>query len=653
VELTPGSEFAGYRIEKLIAHGGMGIVYQAVETSLARQVVLKVLLPELASDPAYRMRFEQEAMLAAAVEHPNIVPIFRTGEQDGSLFIAMRHVRGPDLQQLINSYGAMDVEQTRSIIEQIASALDYIHSRGMVHRDVKTANVLVGVSGEDAGRAYLADFGIARAASADRNLTRMGAFLGTREYASPEQLRGEELDWRTDVYALGCVLYECLTGSPPYSDHDSPQLAHMSEPPPLPSASRPELPAGVDEVVATAMAKDREGRYESAGKLAEALTAAIRGSADRADTEVGVVIEPDPRAGGADAGQMEGVAPAVASANMSDMGGVPAGTDLAGSLPPPGSRGETVIGPRRAPAPSEPASPPAQRDDVGAGRLGTVMQDRPPEPEAERLAASASREFHLAGRTFPLVPAAAFAAALLVTLIVGLVVLTSAGPSSSSAPVAPPPPTGLTATQKVLQISLTWGQGGAGAVTYRILRDGVLLRDDYAETTYDDVRNVRLDHTYLYAVYEVVGTHVSKAATIPITTKEPSVAEARLAGTYDVVAYSHHKRQAAFLWRFSPRCSSGACSDEWHSDGRSALARRTGERYRFHYSLSGQNAIFLCGTAPVITRISATVRVRQARAVRGTWSARRLDGTLRLFTPPRAGCRARTDIYTASAQFVG
>jgi len=274
-ELSIGTAIAGYRIEALLGRGSMGTVYSAEDVQLERRIALKVVAPELALDERFRERFLRESKLAASLEHPHIVPIHSAGEDKGVLYLAMRYVDGRDLGALLASLGRLDAERTLSIIDQVAGALDAAHARGLVHRDVKPANILL-AKGD---YAYLADFGLAKHASTVSSLTGSRAILGTVDYLAPEQIEAKPVDGRVDVYALGCVLYECLVGEPPHRrDNElAALLAHMNEPPPKPSERRAELPAALDDVIATALAKDRELRFATCSELVGAARAALHG----------------------------------------------------------------------------------------------------------------------------------------------------------------------------------------------------------------------------------------------------------------------------------------------------------------------------------------------------------------------------------------
>src|SRR5262245_41128933 len=203
-----GDSFDGYVVDALLGRGGMGTVYLATQERLARQVALKVIAPDLADDDEFRTRFLHESQLAASLDHPNVIPIFDAGEVEGVLYLAMRYVRGRTLKAHLSERGPLGLDETVELAEQIGGALDAAHEAGLVHRDVKPANVLLA---DPDRHAYLCDFGLAKR-TASRGVTRTGSFLGTADYCAPEQIRGEPVDGRADVYALGCVLFECLAG---------------------------------------------------------------------------------------------------------------------------------------------------------------------------------------------------------------------------------------------------------------------------------------------------------------------------------------------------------------------------------------------------------------------------------------------------------
>ena len=274
MDLAVGSEIAGYRIEGVLGRGGMGVVYRATQRRLDRAVALKLIAPAFAQDPAFRERFERESRIAASIEHPNVIPVHEAGEHDGLLFISMRFVDGTDLRALLGSEGRLEAVRATALVAQVAAALDAAHARGLVHRDVKPANVLV--AGGD--HAYLTDFGLSKHAASAAGLTGTGQFVGTLDYIAPEQLGGDRVDARADVYALGCVLFETLTGQVPFPrDSDPAKLwAHMNEPPPRPSEVVPGVPERFEAVVTRALEKRPDDRYASAGDLGRAAVAAAQ-----------------------------------------------------------------------------------------------------------------------------------------------------------------------------------------------------------------------------------------------------------------------------------------------------------------------------------------------------------------------------------------
>lgn len=268
--MNAGDAFGPYRIESVLGRGGMGTVYLATHTRLERRVALKVISPDLADDPDFRARFLRESRLAASLDHPHVIPIYDADEVDGVPYLAMRYVDGPSLHEVIRASGALSRGETLRIAEQIGGALDAAHEADLIHRDLKPANILLAEAGR---HAYLCDFGLAKRTSS-RGMTHAGSFLGTVDYCSPEQIRGEPLDGRADVYSLGCVVYHCLSGEPPYARESEVAVlqAHLNDPPP---ALSPDL----DGVFARAMAKDREDRYATGAALTYDLREAIAGGA--------------------------------------------------------------------------------------------------------------------------------------------------------------------------------------------------------------------------------------------------------------------------------------------------------------------------------------------------------------------------------------
>ena len=266
--LAVGSNFAGHRIDALLGRGAMGAVFRATDYALERTVALKVIAPDRARDPVFRARFRRECRLAAAIDHPHVVEVFHAGQERGLLYLTMRYIDGADLGEALGAESPLEPTRAVSIVCQIAGALDAAHARGLVHRDVKPENILLAtVSGRE--HAYLTDFGIARHAL-EEHLTGTGVALGTVDYVAPEQARGAEVDGRADVYSLGCVLFQMLTGAVPFDrDNALEKLwAHVHDPPPKLLRVNSRLPSGLEQVLDRALAKDPEDRQQSAGELA-------------------------------------------------------------------------------------------------------------------------------------------------------------------------------------------------------------------------------------------------------------------------------------------------------------------------------------------------------------------------------------------------
>ena len=270
---TSTQDFLHYRIEEPIGQGGMGVVYVAHDVRLGRKVALKLMAPSLARDERYRTRFASESELAMSLEHPNVVPIHDAGEAEGRLYLAMRRVEGTDLRALLRREGALGPARALPIVSQIAQALDAAHANGLVHRDVKPSNVLL----DDHDHVYLADFGLTRRLSDEASLRADALAVGTPAYVAPEQLEGRTVDGRADVYSLGCLLYECLTGEPPFRGDSRLALAwaHLEQEPPRVTERRPELSEAVDAVVGKAMAKDPAERFATCAELAAAAESAL------------------------------------------------------------------------------------------------------------------------------------------------------------------------------------------------------------------------------------------------------------------------------------------------------------------------------------------------------------------------------------------
>src|SRR5438034_6656931 len=272
-----GTELAGHRVLSVIGRGGMAVVYLAEHLRLHRKVALKLLDPDMAEDEAFRERFIRESRIAAGLDHPNVVTVYDAGEAGGVLYLSMRYVEGTDLERLLRGVTKLEPPRAVSIISQCAAALDAAHAEGLVHRDVKPANILLSSEGRTPGdRVYLSDFGVTKRLHSGAGLTRTGQFVGTVDYVAPEQIRGKDVDGRADVYSLGCVLFRCLTGGVPFPRETEVGsiYAHLEDVPPSVSELSPAL-SDVDDVVARAMAKSRDDRFATCHELAVAASPAI------------------------------------------------------------------------------------------------------------------------------------------------------------------------------------------------------------------------------------------------------------------------------------------------------------------------------------------------------------------------------------------
>ena len=405
-----GSQVASYRLDEQIGWGGMAVVYRALDVRLDRWVALKILAPEIARDGSFRQRFISESRAAAAVDHPHIIPVFEAGESGGVLFIAMRYVGGGDVRTLFRRLGPLDAARVTSIVTQVAAALDASHAIGLVHRDVKPANMLLGTVG-GGGRpdhVYLADFGLSKQALSTAGLTLTGQFVGTLDYMAPEQIEARPVDGRADLYALACAAFEMLSGALPFRrDQDLGRVfAQLSQAPPALTARRPDLPPAVDQVLARALAKSPGDRQGSCLEFAAALRAACGlewgaggllqsgpSGPPRAVTELAAPSRPAGSPGtsaGAPGAQAPAAGPARPSApprpQPARMSGRPAPTVAGGGAQRPTAqqpagpdwRGPSASGPQRRTS-SPPGLRPSGRSDPGPGRGG-------PPPPAQRVA---------------------------------------------------------------------------------------------------------------------------------------------------------------------------------------------------------------------------------------------------------------------------
>ena len=280
-----GTEIAGYRIEERIGRGGMGVVYRAQHMNLQRRAAIKIIAPEFADTKGFRSRFIREARIAAALQHPNIVTVYDAGQAGQTLYIAMQFIRGSDLSAILSEESRLRPYRAIDVCRQVASALDAAHGMGLIHRDVKPGNVLI-----EGRRAYLTDFGLTkRSGSTKSQLTQAGELVGTIHYVAPEQIEGGQVDARTDVYSLACLLFHCLTGHVPFERETDVAViyAHLSETAPKLTDVRPELPGGLDAVIAKALDKSPDRRFQSCSDLMSAARVVIDAAGPLADTMPG------------------------------------------------------------------------------------------------------------------------------------------------------------------------------------------------------------------------------------------------------------------------------------------------------------------------------------------------------------------------------
>jgi serine/threonine-protein kinase len=448
-QATTSGRIANYRLDHLIGRGGMAAVYLAQDERSDRTVALKVLTPELARDDAFRTRFLRESRAAAAVANPHILPVYDVGEAGGSLYLAMRYVRGGDVRSLLNRLGPLPVAWAWNTVAQVASALDAAHAHGLVHRDVKPGNLLLdagraangsGAEGSDLDHVYLSDFGI-RKDPPPGGMIAMGKFVGNLDYVAPEQIEGRALDGRADLYALACAGFELLCGSPPFGQDPglTVMYAQLYAPPPSATVRRPDLPAPVDQVLATALAKNPADRYPTCTQFADELRAALGLRPDES-------VTPAPlRSPGRGEPAAEAVPPAAWPALARPRDPEPQTARLAAPAPAPPAPGwsGTQDGP-----------PPAGPGPVGEGAAAGLTGHYPKQPR--RMSGG-----------LRLVLAAAAAVVVAATVVVALALTNGSAPAarpqaSSPASSAPPSPSAATvAARQAAAVNQLLGTSGA------------------------------------------------------------------------------------------------------------------------------------------------------------------------------------------------
>ncbi|MGW5259901.1 protein kinase domain-containing protein [Microbispora sp. NPDC004025] len=456
-----GRRLGDYTIEAVVGRGGMATVYRARDQRLGRAVALKVLAPQLAHDDRFRDRFVRESRMVASIDHPNIIPVYEAGERDELLFIAMRYVEGSDMRKLVQSEGPLPVGRANPLFAQIASALDSAHAHGLVHRDVKPANILVTQS----EHVYLTDFGLTKSSAAEAGLTSHGHFMGTPRYVAPEQIRGLPVDGRSDLYAFACVVYEALAGQPPFQRDTELALlyAHVSHDPPPLTPYRPDLPHAVNAVLLRALAKAPDDRFPTGQAFVSALRDAISGGAGDPAGPVSPSYPPGPPS------------PSVPPGPPVSAGSYPQGSYplTVPSSFPPGTRPPVSHAPGSVPPQSVPsASRPPVSHPPGAGTSGHGQAQGqgsyPPEsPRTQPTVASAASRGRRRG--LPLGPLIGGLAVLVSIAVAAALLLTRGGDTAATWNTYP----GSTAAPFTMAYPATWGEARTNADQWMIASPAV------------------------------------------------------------------------------------------------------------------------------------------------------------------------------------
>jgi serine/threonine protein kinase len=652
--LTPGTVVSGYRVESRIGAGGMAVVFRARDESLGRLVALKVLAPALVDDQAFRERFIRESRAAAAVDHPYIIPVYSAGEADGVLYLAMRYVSGGDLRSVCSSAGPLTGERAASLLSPVASALDAAHAAGLVHRDVKPANILLDVSPGRPDHPYLSDFGLAKGSAAASGLTGTGQFIGTPNYSAPEQIAGQPVGPLADQYALACVTYTMLTGRLPF-ERDTPMSvlwAHMNAALPPVAASRPDLPAAVDQVLARALAKAPGDRFPSCGDFAEAFRGAL-GAGSYAFPAAGSGSRPaSPPPSVPPARQAPSVPsapspqPAAASGQQAPSAGEPwaAGAGAGPAAWP----AHTITA--QSPLPGRVTAPP------GAGGA------YPPPPNAA---------FPGDGRTVPW-PGPAGRSRRRTWIYVGAGIVAAAGITAgvlAAIPGSPAPvlqPTGLAAqSESTSTVGLTWSGPASGPLpdSYEILENGREIGSVPGSTTTYSAGRLQAATPYAFEVVAVRGGKRSPVSADASTrTQAPPLSAAVLKGTstvtYKMISLEppapSWTQQPGDTWQdswtFTPVCSSGACdvdlSGKYVNNPFTMHLKRSGASYTGSAPLSQPSTCSSSGNSPLTTTLSVTVTVSAARGQGAQWTATALSGNAELLILASTACHGTTAEYT-------
>ncbi|GAB3161103.1 serine/threonine-protein kinase [Microbispora hainanensis] len=465
-----GRRLGDYTVEAVVGRGGMATVYRARDQRLGRAVALKVLAPQLAHDDRFRDRFVRESRMVASIDHPNIIPVYEAGERDELLFIAMRYVEGSDLRKLVQSEGPLPVGRANPLFVQIASALDAAHAHGLVHRDVKPANILV----TQADHVYLTDFGLTKSSSAEAGLTSHGHFMGTPRYVAPEQIRGLPVDGRSDLYAFACVVYEALAGQPPFQRDTELALlyAHVSHDPPPLTPYRPDLPHAVNAVLTRALAKSPAERFETCQAFVSALRDAISGGTGdpaAASPSYPPVTPSHP--------PVPSYPPVSHASPGSPVAQGSAGTRPQGSYPPgtptsfpPGTR-PPVTHPSHS-APTASSHPPVSQPTGAVGHAQGQGSYPPGSPHSQATLASAAAQGQRRG--LPLGPLIGGLAILVSIAVAAALLLTKGGDTAATWNTYP----GSTAAPFTMSYPSSWGEAKTNADQWMIASPAVHEFDD-------------------------------------------------------------------------------------------------------------------------------------------------------------------------------
>ena len=678
--LTPGALVAGYRVEARIGAGGMAVVFRARDVGLGRTVALKILAPALAGDQEFRERFVRESRAAAAVDHPHIIPVYAAGEADGVLYIAMRYVPSGDLRELLRRDGKLTAERAARLLFPLASALDIGHLAGLVHRDVKPANILIDTANGVADHPYLADFGLAKGAASTAGMTGTGQFIGTLEYAAPEQISGRRAVPQTDQYALACAAFTMLAGAAPFPREEPTAVlwAHMSEPPPSVTALRPDLAQGIDQVIARAMAKTPEERYRTCAEFAEAFRTALGVGTTEFDahsaelTPARTILASAPPAA-ADTPAPASAPPAIPAVPAAAL---PAAL-LSPNLPVPASYADTVtsLPPGRATRQSGEHAPPAPGPDSAAvlsaaeaspGPESVLVEPAGGKPasgggaepasgggagnDTLQLAQPSSADSRRRRRRAPIIAAVAAVLAVGVLLAVH--------------PWTHPPvlrPTGLAVQGETTgSLTIEWSGPATGPLPdkYEILRDGTVIGTAPGTAMSYTDSGLAPDSPYVYQVIAVRGGEQSPISqSLPGHTTAPPLSDARLDWggnvTYtmkslypaDPVAGKQPGNSWQDSWTFTPRCSSGPCdvtlNGAYNGYSFTSTLTRSGATYSGTAELKGY---WYCSTPSnaIVGALTITVTAKSAGAQATTWAAKSFSGTATLYEPAAYTCYADT-----------